>query len=252
MERASMQPVNYDVVASVYERRWNNQNHDGIEECLRGFVSGAREGAIAEVGCGTGHWLDVLSHGPFRPIVGLDRSARMLERARVNAPAALIVRGTAAQLPWSDASFDRVFCVNALHHFQDRSKFFAECRRVLRPGGGVLSIGLDPHRGIDQWWVYDYFPAALVADRLRYQPTAAICGALITAGFRVASTEVAQYIPAALPFDEAETRGLLDRRATSQTMVISDEEFASGLERLRAERPVLRADLRLYATIAWL
>jgi ubiquinone/menaquinone biosynthesis C-methylase UbiE len=246
-----MQPVDYDVVAPVYERRWARENYEGIQECLRRFLAGAKDGAVAEVGCGTGHWLAFVSGEAFRTVVGLDRSARMLEQARANAPRASIVHGVAEQLPWADASFDRLFCVNALHHFQDRAAFFAECRRALRPGGGLLTIGLDPHRGTDQWWIYDYFPATLHADRRRYQSTADICRALLAAGFRVASTEVAQHIPAETPFDDAEARGVLDRRATSQTMVISDEEFAAGLERLQAERPVLRADLRLYATIAW-
>jgi hypothetical protein len=32
-------------------------------------------------------------------------------------------------------------------------------------------------------------------------------------------------------------------------MVISDAEYQAGLERMKQEQPVLRADLRLYATI---
>jgi hypothetical protein len=32
-------------------------------------------------------------------------------------------------------------------------------------------------------------------------------------------------------------------------MVISDAEYEQGLERLKREQPVLRADLRLFATI---
>ena len=86
----------------------------------------------------------------------------------------LLVRGTAERLPWADASFDRVFCVNALHHFFDARAFVTECRRVLRAGGGLLTIGLDPHTGLDRWWVYDFFPAALEADRQRYASTASI------------------------------------------------------------------------------
>jgi hypothetical protein len=46
-------------------------------------------------------------------------------------------------------------------------------------------------------------------------------------------------------------RGRIDRRSTSQLMVISDEDYAAGMRRMVAEQPVLRADLRLYATTAW-
>ena len=40
-----------------------------------------------------------------------------------------------------------------------------EARRVLRAGGSLMSVGLDPHTALDQWWIYDYFPGALAADR---------------------------------------------------------------------------------------
>jgi ubiquinone/menaquinone biosynthesis C-methylase UbiE len=76
------------------------------------------------------------------------------------------VRARAEALPWRDATFDRVFCVNALHHFADRVRFFAEARRILKPGGALMSIGKDPHADRDSWWVYDYFPETL-ADRSR-------------------------------------------------------------------------------------
>jgi hypothetical protein len=59
-------------------------------------------------------------------------------------------------------------------------------------------------------------------------------------------------MPAERTFEEAERVGSLERSSTSQLLVISEEEFESGMRRLRAERPVLRADLRLYATMGHL
>jgi SAM-dependent methyltransferase len=147
--------------------------------------------------------------------------------------------------------FGRVLCVNALHHFQNRAAVFAECARVLRPGGAFLTIGLDPHTGTDTWWIYDYFPAALLADRSRYPATATIRADLFAVGFAEVTTRVAQHLPAAMPFDEAVSKGVANRSSTSQLMVISDEDFAAGQARLMAERPQLQADLRLYATTAW-
>jgi hypothetical protein len=127
--------------------------------------------------------------------------------------------------------------------------FMLEARRVLRPGGAILTIGLDPHTRLDQWWIYDYFPATLDADRARYLPAAVIRERLEAVGFAAAATEVAQHIRTAMPFAVASARGLIDRRSTSQLMVISDAEYEEGLQRLRAEHPDLKADLRLYATV---
>jgi ubiquinone/menaquinone biosynthesis C-methylase UbiE len=246
-----MQRVNYDDVASGYDRRYERNRYDGVRAVLRRFVDSAPGAAVAEVGCGTGHWLAELAAGGFRPLAGLDRSGNMLARARDAAPEALLVQGTAHQLPWADASFDRVFCVNALHHFPDQRGFVFECRRVLRSGGGLLTIGLDPHCGDDDWWVYDYFPSALDADRLRYPPARTIREWLTVAGFREPATEAAEHFAAAISFDAAQKQGLFDRPGTSQLMVISDDDYEAGMKRLLTEQPVLRSDVRLYATTAW-
>jgi ubiquinone/menaquinone biosynthesis C-methylase UbiE len=245
-----MKPVDYDRVAPAYDRRYERQRYDGVRECLHRFVDVAVSKAVAEVGCGTGHWLADLSRSGFRTLVGLDPSSAMLQKAQAAAPTACLVRGTAAHLPLADACFDRVFCVNALHHFRDPRAFMAECRRVLRRGGGLLTIGLDPH-AVDQWWVYDFFPAALHADRDRYLSASMIRDSLRAAGFRDPATEVAQHISMEMPFAAARNEGLVDRRATSQFMVISDADYETGLRRLLSAQPTLRATLRLYATTAW-
>lgn len=41
-------------------------------------------------------------------------------------------------LPFADASFDVVTCIDALNHFPDRPKMLAEFARLLKPGGRLL------------------------------------------------------------------------------------------------------------------
>jgi SAM-dependent methyltransferase len=202
-----------------------------------------------EVGCGTGHWLRELAESG-RTLVGIDRSWRMLERARLAAPSALLLRGDAATLPLETSSIQRIFCVNVLHHVVDREAFVHECLRVLEPGGAFVTIGLDPHTESDRWWVYDYFPAARTADLQRYPSAATIRDLLTTAGFVDVTTEVAEHLSGAVPVPVARDRGSVDRRATSQLMVISDADFEAGLARLGIDQPVLRTDLQLFATAA--
>jgi SAM-dependent methyltransferase len=245
-----MRPIDYDNVAAEFDRRYARNQYEGTQSALIQFLGGGRP-ATLEVGCGTGHWLAVVE-SRLDTLAGLDLSWKMLERAQTAASRALLARATAERIPFAAASFDRVFAINALHHFTDPVRFTAECRRVLRPGGAFMTIGLDPNTGLDRWWVYDYFPAALAADRQRYPTTKRIREMLAAAGFVDAHTSIAQHLPAERAFEAADREGLLDRRSTSQLLVISDEEFESGMRRLREERPVLRADLRVYATIAHL
>jgi ubiquinone/menaquinone biosynthesis C-methylase UbiE len=242
------QSVDYDDVAPAYDRRYERNRYDGVAGVLRRFIGESESIDVAEVGCGTGHWLAQCCNRA-RTVTGLDLSHQMLQRARTAASCALLVRGRAEAFPWANGAFDRLFCINAMHHFDDAGAFMLEARRVLRPGGALLTIGLDPHTRLDRWWIYDYFPGALDADRARYLPTTMIRERLEAAGFTEAATEIAQHVPAEIPFPVATERGLIDRRSTSQLMVISDAEYDAGLQRLRAEQPTLKADLRLYATV---
>jgi ubiquinone/menaquinone biosynthesis C-methylase UbiE len=242
--------VDYDALASAYDRRFDTNRFEGVQAMLERFLEPVSAGCIVEVGSGTGHWLQLIDTTD-RLVIGLDPSDGMLTQAQANAPHAPLVRGRAESLPFQSSSVDWMFCINALHHFADPKRFVQEARRTLRSGGGLLTIGLDPQTGLDAWWIYDYFPDALSADRRRYPPATRIREWLGEAGFSAVATEIAQHIPAELAFDEAVAQGLLDRRATSQFQVIDDSHWEAGLKLLQAERPVLRADLRLYATVGF-
>lgn len=60
-------------------------------------------------------------------------------RERLSSAEALPVVADAVRLPFRDASFDGLICVEAAFHFASRTAFFVEVLRVLRPGG-VLSM----------------------------------------------------------------------------------------------------------------
>jgi hypothetical protein len=97
-------------------------------------------------------------------------------------------------------------------------------------------------------------------DLARYRPTAEIRAALAAAGFARPATFVAMHRPAQRSFGQLEAEGRLEKTWTSQLTLLTDAEHAAGVARLRAEAErlaargeelVLAADLRLYATTAW-
>ena len=161
------EPINYDPVASVYESRYERNDYSGVERALTEFVQRPTHAGcqcVVEAGTGTGHWLTFL-RATDRMLIGVDPSHRMLQVAQARLTGGCLVRARAEQLPIQSNSVDRIFCINALHHFSDVAAFFSEVRRVLRQRGGLLVVGLDPHNGRDRWWIYDCFPNALLADR---------------------------------------------------------------------------------------
>jgi SAM-dependent methyltransferase len=253
------QPVDYDRIAADYEARYARNDYAGVEHAVGAFVQtgeGTDHRRALEVGCGTGHWVRFLRYAGVN-VVGLDVSRGMLKVARTRLPDGCLIRARAEALPCRTGSVDRMFCVNALHHFTDQTAFFSEARRVLVRGGGLLTVGLDPHAGRDRWWIYDYFPTALVEDRRRYLPAVTIRELMEASGFSRCETRVVQHLPAQMTVSEAVRRGFLDRTSTSQLMVISQAEYDAGVKRIHSANTdatgakVLRADLYIYGTTGW-
>ena len=250
--------TDYDSIADRYDTRYRHYQYDGVGETLIGFL-GQPASTVLEVGCGTGHWLAFVARtsGDSAVVAGLEPSGPMLRRARTAAPSARLVCGRAEELPFGTASFDRVFCVNALHHFTDRARFFAEARRVLKPAGGLLTIGKDPHAERDDWWVYQYFEETKAIDRDRFPRVRTLRGEMALAGFAWTESMEAEHIEVVQPATEALANGIVDPSFTSQLTVLSDEEFRRGADRLRRANDEaggqlqLVADFRLYATTAW-
>jgi ubiquinone/menaquinone biosynthesis C-methylase UbiE len=251
--------TDYDRIADRYDTRYRVYAYDGVREALAGFL-GDQPVAALEVGCGTGHWLGVVQEARRRPsFFGIDPSAQMLARAAANAsPQPLrLIRARAEHLPFPDQSFDRLFCVNALHHFDDRARFFAEARRALKPGGGLLTIGMDPHTDRDEWWVYEYFEETRAIDRERYARVRTLRGEMALAGFSWTESMEADRIELVRPASQALVDGVVDTSFTSQLTMLSDEAFRKGSDRLRQANEAaggelqLVTDVRLYATIGW-
>ena len=246
--------LDYDQVAPTYRARYDHNDYPDVEHAMLEVVAPCNH--VLEVGCGTGHWLTRLA-SPERRVFGVDPSIGMLQNADARLRGRRMVRGIAEALPFATERFDLVFAINALHHFQDLEAFVAEAARVLRPGGRVATVGLDPSAGLDQWYIYDFFPGTLERDLARYPSTDRIRSALASAGFDQASTTVAQHLPAREPARDYLESPAFHRHCTSQLALLSDSAFDDGVARIgdlirqgdeRGSPAVLTADLRLYLT----
>jgi ubiquinone/menaquinone biosynthesis C-methylase UbiE len=111
--------------------------------CLRLYEHTVRDTPLAgrdvlEVSCGRGGGASFVSR-TFEPqrYVGVDLSAEniKLATARSAHKNLTFTIGNAEKLDLPDASFDVVINIEASHLYGDRTRFFAEALRVLRPGG---------------------------------------------------------------------------------------------------------------------
>jgi ubiquinone/menaquinone biosynthesis C-methylase UbiE len=103
-----------------------------------------RLGHLAELGCGTGFYTDLLSR-KADTIVATDLSPGMLALARDRVRAANVTFQTEdiEQTSFPDAVFDTAF-VSLVIHFADPRRALAEMHRILKSGGTLIISNLDP------------------------------------------------------------------------------------------------------------
>lgn len=132
-----------------------------LHSWLRRLVPIAGPGETAlDVGCGTGHHLRWLDERGFRT-AGVDGSGEMLAHAQESAPQAVLVRADVDALPFPDAAFEVVLCLEVLRYLADPSRCLAEIRRVLRPGGACVLTATP------RWNLNGYWAVNRLANRLR-------------------------------------------------------------------------------------
>ncbi len=88
---------------------------------------------ILEVGCGGGALLAFLESRGLEA-VGVDISEEAVRLAARAAPRSAVLRADAAELPFEDASFERLVSHHLVEHLPDLPTALAEWRRVLAPG----------------------------------------------------------------------------------------------------------------------
>ncbi len=114
--------------------------------------------SVLDTGCGFGGTVaDINERLSPIGLTGLNIDPRQLARAREKVMAQVgnqiaFVEGDACKLPFPDASFDRVLAVEAIFHFPDRTRYFQEVSRVLKPGGRLA--------------LTDFVPAAWISPSL--------------------------------------------------------------------------------------
>ncbi len=105
--------INADLMRAVFDR-------------LNVQVDGRR---VLDVGCGRGYTREVV-----KAAGGAYYGADFV----TSGSGFRLIRADAQRLPFPDASFDAVFCIDAFEHFPNPDASASEFARVLRPGGFVF------------------------------------------------------------------------------------------------------------------
>lgn len=172
---------------------------------------------VLDVATGTGLVARDLVRRRGARVVGVDLTPAMLRRAR--RPGISLVAGRAEQLPFRDGSFDAVVFTYLLRYVDDPGATLTETTRVLRAGGGMVSVefGL-PRRAVPRacWKLHALHVLPLVST-------------LLGRGWR----EVGRFLgPSIVTFNERWTSSALEelwRRAGMEHVVTRSLTFGAGV-----------------------
>lgn len=135
-------------LAPMLTTRWRSRLFGAPERVLdrSGVAPGMR---ALEVGPGPGMYTVALakrvaSSGEDGRVTCLEIQPQMIEMLRERLRAAQVrnvevIQGDGQRIPLTDGAFDLIFLVDVVGEIPDKPTFFAECARVLKPGG-ILAV----------------------------------------------------------------------------------------------------------------
>jgi SAM-dependent methyltransferase len=188
---------------------WSSGNYAAVAERISesGELVVERAGVepgmdVLDLACGTGNATIPAAKAGAR-VTGLDFAPRLLEIARERCADAMVeidfVEGDAQEMPFEDASFDRVVSVFGHMFAPDHERTAAEMKRVLRPGGAIAFACWTPDGSIGRMfetmaelvppppggkppalWGTEEYVRELLGDGGRAQPAGDARGAAMT------------------------------------------------------------------------
>ena len=99
----------------------------------------ARSLDVLDLACGEGYGSALLAQ-TARTVIGVDLDPEAVEHAARShgGPNASFRQGSATAIPLPNSCIDLLVSFETLEHFVEHDDFFAEARRVLRPGGRLV------------------------------------------------------------------------------------------------------------------
>jgi len=127
------------IKTNLFQRFWHNTRFSKVSALID-----AKGGKILDIGCADGVFTQViLDKAQAHEIIGidvLDSSIQWASKRWAYRPPMKFLVSDAHNLPFDEASFNGVFCLEMLEHVHDPKRVLSEIFRVLVPNGYAILL----------------------------------------------------------------------------------------------------------------
>jgi ubiquinone/menaquinone biosynthesis C-methylase UbiE len=227
-------PADFDRLAASYDRgrALSPEAAGAWRAALARWVPLEAGRPLLDLGAGTGGLSRALAEWFGVPVIGVEPADGMRRAARAaNAdPRVAVVGGEAERIPLRDGTCGGAWLSNVIAHVPDLRACARELRRVVRSGGRVLVRDAFAGR-LEGITLFHFFPSGRRIVEETGVTLDALVDAFRPAGFTLESLTTVRQPTAP---DLATYADRVRTRADSVLQLLSDEDFARGLDAIDA------------------
>jgi ubiquinone/menaquinone biosynthesis C-methylase UbiE len=205
--------------------------------------------AVLDFGCGTGNYLNLIKAIYGCKCYGVEPSTGMRARAKEKNPRLIIEEGDHSKIPFSNSFFDFIYMTDVIHHVPDLRLMFITLKEALKPTG-KLCIITESHAQIKGRFYNRYFPSLSENEMRRYPDVAKIISCAKSADFTLVSLDVRE-APASSVVSASLVK-TVEEKNFSMFRLLNDNEYASGLEKLKKDLGTVYENRGAGDSLIWL
>ena len=222
--------VDFNILSQDYDLT-RSANIDTVKQILS-KVTINKNSTVLDFGCGTGNYTWAIKKVCNAHVFGVEPSDGMREKAQEKGVEIEFGKGDHVAIPFDNDFFDLIYMTDVIHHVPDINAMFTEFHRVLKSNGKICIL-TESHEQIGTRFWSAYFPATITVEKERYPDISDIIFAANQCGFAASesvNTDNEHTLTISSDFVE-----LVENKGFSMFRLISDEDFANGLKRLKED-----------------
>ena len=224
--------TNYTKIAPNYDK--NPIRAKGVDEEIKKILQKQKNKIrVLDLACGTGNYLKTQREYYLDEDIewiGIDKSTEMLKYAEKKNKNIRFICDTIENLKTVETNIDYIRNEFAFHHFTDKEAAIKNINRMLKPNGLYIMINICPDY-MNNSWVYKYFPSTKEIDNDRFIESSKIYELFVNNGF-VIDLKIETTV---FELDYESVIKEIKNRDMSQLNLISEEEYQTGLEKIKKD-----------------